>query len=719
LELKEVSENRAQVQSAADYAIVIKDCNSIVEALILLRRSSLNIKYGPNGIGKSTIARALELNAQGNDALDELLPFKYRQEEDPPSPSVVGGQEIENVLVFNETYVSQFVFQADEVVKDSFEIFINTDEYREGLAQIEAIFEKLKRLFLENAALDDIITRLAELRDAFTVTKAGVISKTSRGFKALGMGGKLATIPEPLRGYERFLHSNDPAGWITWQSKGKAYLEMSENCPFCSVPNVDKTTAQKVSEEYESAAVRNMSALRLVIEALRTVFEPDHLKKLRKITQTIGDLSPEQSQFLANLRGQVETLLDKFTALKGLSFHALRDADDIDETLRELKIDLSLLSALDSEATRGVVENMNDELDGVATQLNEIRERVGVQKTRVAGLIRDNQDEINEFLRSAGYRYSVRIEPSGDSYRMILEHNDAPGHLGAASSHLSYGERNAFALVLFMHHVRRDKPDLVVLDDPVSSFDKTKKFAILHKLFHGKASIRDFTTLFLTHDIEPAIDVVRTATSGQFQASEPVAHFLRSRNGRVEEKQIRRDDIMTFSQVCDANIGSSADDAIKCIYLRRRYEVHGDTGAEYDVLSSLLHLRDTPFRKSDDGTRVLLSSAEVDRAVNSIREWIPGFDYAAILTELRDPVVLKSKFEQTDVGYEKVQIFRIASELDATLQSGDAVFTKFVNETYHIENEYVMQLNPREFDAVAEHVVTSCADLLEGVAAKI
>src|SRR5439155_17045406 len=104
-----------------------------------------------------------------------------------------------------------------------------------------------------------------------------------------------------------------------------------------------------------------------------------------------------------------------------------------------------------------------------------------------------------------------------------------------------------------------------------------------------------------THDIEPAIDVVRTVTSGQFQASEPVAHFLRSREGRVEEKQIKRDDIMTFSQVCDVNIDSSSDDAIKCIYLRRRYEVHGETGAEHDLLSSLLHLRDVPDRKGEDG----------------------------------------------------------------------------------------------------------------------
>jgi hypothetical protein len=63
---------------SSDYAITITDCNSITEARITLRRQSLNIKYGPNGVGKSTISRALVLNAQGEDALQDLLPFKYR-----------------------------------------------------------------------------------------------------------------------------------------------------------------------------------------------------------------------------------------------------------------------------------------------------------------------------------------------------------------------------------------------------------------------------------------------------------------------------------------------------------------------------------------------------------------------------------------------------------------------------------------------------------------
>jgi ABC-type Mn2+/Zn2+ transport system ATPase subunit len=696
-----------------DLEIAIKDCNSITEARLSLRRSSLNIKYGPNGIGKSTIAQALLRNSQGGGAMDELIPFKYRDGKEHPKPSVVGANEIKKLLVFDETYISQFAFQRDEVLKNSFEIFINTDDYRQGLADIASLFDELRETVSQRDEFDEAIASFTELRDVFGVTKSGAISKTSRGWKALAMGAKLIHIPEPLQGYEGFLQSNDPASWITWQSKGKDFLEMSDNCPFCSIVSVNKETARQVSAEYESAAVKNMSALRAVIDRLGSYFTERNLELLNKVTTTVGDLSPEQSQFLAAMRGDVETLLNKFTALRALSFHALQAEENVDEVLRGLKVNLSLLSSLDSETTQALVAPINEKLDVVAGRINDIRRGIGKQKKRVADLIKANQDDINEFLDSAGYRYSVRIEQSADSYRMILEHKDAPGHLESASSHLSYGERNAFALVLFMHQVRKDKPDLVVLDDPVSSFDKTKKFAILHQLFHGKTSIREFTTLLLTHDIEPAIDIVITATRSQFLAAKPVAYFLRSHGGTVTEKAITRRDISTFSQVCDKNIALSTDDLIKCIYLRRRYEVHGALGPEYDVLSSLLHLRTTPDRKVDgEEERVPLDPAVIAAATSAIKEFIPAFDYAATVRELNNPSVLKAKFDATNVGYEKLQIFRVMSQREPEKLKGDNAFKKFVNESYHIENEYVMQLNPKDFDAVPEYVIEACSALL-------
>jgi ABC-type molybdenum transport system ATPase subunit/photorepair protein PhrA len=684
----------------------IANCNSLGTAEITLVRSALNIKYGPNGIGKSTIAQALTLRAEGGDALKALTPFKFREGSGHPEPSVEGADSIQSVLTFDDQYVSNFVFQRDEVLRNSFEIFINTEEYRAGNEEIEQLFSALQETFVEQAEFNDAIHAFTHLCDVFGLTKTGVVSKSTKGYKAMAIGGKLQNIPEPLKGYTGFLHSEDPASWVGWQAKGKSFLELSDNCPFCSTASVDKAVAELVSKEYETATVKNMSALRSAVEQAGHYFEPSYLSQLNAMLSLITEPTPEQLSFLATLRREVEVFLDRLKVLRGLAFHTLRDEVKVDEYLAGLKIDLSLLRSLGSEATISVVELINEKLEAVATQISEVKRRIGEQRGRVLRLINDNQRQINAFLESAGYRYKVRIVPSDETYRMLIEHQDLSGHLDSAISHLSYGERNAFALVLFMYQVRRENPDLVVLDDPVSSFDRTKKFAILHELFRGKHSIRDQTTLMLTHDLEPAIDIVRISTSRLFAAANPVAHFLTSQNGAISEKPILRSDIKTFGEVCDANIAAAGDEVIRCIYLRRKLEILGATGVSYDVLSSLLHLRSAPDRPIGAGDREELSEEEVASAVAEIEKDLPGFDYQQIVGGLRSLETLKSKFAATDVGYEKVQIFRMLLEINEP--EDDDTFKKFVNETFHIENEYVMQLDPREFDSVPEFVVKEC-----------
>ena len=69
---------------------------------------------------------------------------------------------------------------------------------------------------------------------------------------------------------------------------------------------------------------------------------------------------------------------------------------------------------------------------------------------------------------------------------------------------------------------------------------------------------------------------------------------------------------------------------------------------------------------------------------------------------------MKTKFFDTAVGYEKIQLFRIIKG-----KHQDDIIAKFINESYHIENEYVMQLNPHKFESVPEYVVEECVKLLQ------
>lgn len=73
------------------FTIEIENCNSIEKADIKIFKGALNIKYGPNGLGKSTIARAIVSSVAGNGTLQNLKPFKFRSMTGQHDPVVHGG----------------------------------------------------------------------------------------------------------------------------------------------------------------------------------------------------------------------------------------------------------------------------------------------------------------------------------------------------------------------------------------------------------------------------------------------------------------------------------------------------------------------------------------------------------------------------------------------------------------------------------------------------
>ena len=691
--------------------VVITNCNSVDRAEITLVKGTLNIKYGPNGLGKSTLARAIVSQIRSDGSLQELTPFKNRGKAEASFPTVCGVEELRSALVFDESYVQQFVFQKDEVLKNSFDIFIKTPEYETAMETIESLLSGVKSALMNNVEIEQTISDLKELRDAFGKSKPGNIPKNSKIHKAFGTGNKTENIPEALKPFESFIKSQEPSKWISWQIKGNEFLKSGDTCPYCSTSlagESQKATALAVEKEFDATAVSHLNILKAVIERLGKYFSPKSRENLEKVRRTKVELTAQELTFLTGLKADIDGLIDQLEGLRSISFFTLRDVGQLNERITPLKIDLALMDKLDSDETRSITDPVNSRLDELLLKVGELTGEVNKHKAKIKKAIESNQTSINAFLKSAGYKYSVEIVPEVESYKMKLVHQDTVGHLEAASKHLSYGEKNAFALVLFMHQVCSEKPDLVVLDDPISSFDKNKKFAILHELFQGKASLKGRTTLMLTHDIEPAIDVIKS-TKELFQASKPSATFLSSRNGIVQEVPISKDDIQTFAQVCAANISTLQDPLLKAVYLRRNYELSNEYGLEYNLLASLFKGRSVPTIQSTTESRAM-TDAERQSAEETIKEHLPEFNYDALVPEVNDIAGIRRKFLSTDVGYEKMQLFRIFNT-----GHDDDVIRKFINESYHIENEYVMQLNPHKFESIPEYVIQECERLLPAV----
>ena len=64
--------------------IKIQNCNNITSGEIVICSGKLNILFGRNGTGKSTIARAIFLASQGK-LLTELAPYRSVSEDALPS----------------------------------------------------------------------------------------------------------------------------------------------------------------------------------------------------------------------------------------------------------------------------------------------------------------------------------------------------------------------------------------------------------------------------------------------------------------------------------------------------------------------------------------------------------------------------------------------------------------------------------------------------------
>ena len=87
-------------------------------------------------------------------------------------------------------------------------------------------------------------------------------------------------------------------------------------------------------------------------------------------------------------------------------------------------------------------------------------------------------------------------------------------------------------------------------------------------------------------------------------------------------------------------------------------------------------------------------------------------DYPYLVALFSDKDQIKTLYCQSTNGYEKLQLTRIMLDIETVENS---VIRKFINETYHIENEFIFQLDPSRFDLIPEYVVKECDKILEEI----
>jgi energy-coupling factor transporter ATP-binding protein EcfA2 len=698
--------------------IELRHCNNIEHGIVAIQEGALNIKYAINGTGKTTLAKAISCAAAGNPdssrLLADLIPFKYRAAGGTVTPSVTGIDAIGPIKIFDESYINAFVFQQDDLLKGSFEIFIRTEKYDQGLEEIEDLIKEVKTALTSDPEIERLIADFEEISGSFgKPTKAGIHGSSNLA-KALKDGNKVENIPIGLEGYASYIRHESGYKWIKWQQDGSTYLNVGEDCPYCTSDIKEKReTIERVSAVYDPKSIESLNRIVATFERLDKYFSDSTKEQIAKFVRNVEKYSDDQVAFLNEVKGQIDILCLKLKRCRSLGFVSLKDVGKVIEELAEYKVDLSLYNHLQAKETVAKVAIVNSGIESLLTKAGLLQGAVARQRTLVEKLVRNYSEQINEFLKNAGYSYKVVLQEDAEAkHKLRLIHVDSSeGALVNVRNHLSFGERNAIALVLFMFDAIKSAAGLIVLDDPISSFDKNKKYAIIDMLFRRELSLRGKTVLMLTHDLDPVVDML-IHHSDRFE--KPIVAFLDNANGLLTEKPVVRADIKTFITVHRENIALPIPTLNKLVYLRRLLEVTNEKGVAFDILSNVFHKREVPT-KPDSGAVREMTAAEIADGCASVLTEIPEFDYSTIVTMVRDNHQMIALYAASSSNYEKLHLYRLIFD-DSEHGVQSSVVLKFINEAFHIENNYIYQLNPRDYQLVPQFVIAECDRYVAAIA---
>lgn len=697
--------------------IIIQNCNNIDRGEIEIKEGALNIKHAINGTGKSTVAKAImaAVNDPNNRSkeLARLRPYKLKEDKQAES-TVEGCEAIESVLIFDEKYINEVAFQADELVKGSFDIFIRGEDYERGMQEIEALTSQMKNTLNGDEEISRLLLDFEEIIAAFgREVKQGIHASSviSQAFKE---GNNVANIPEGLEPFKNFIQHSDNYKWVSWQHQGAPFMEIGGECPYCATDATEKKgMIKKVSEVYKPKIIESLNKIVVTFQRLEQYFSEEARKQISGFVSKIEGYTDDESNYLLEIKGQIGRLRERFIAARSLGFSSLKDVDKVLNAINNQIIDLSNFPYFNSEATQAKANIVNKELEKLRDVAGNLQGKVAKQKKLINKLIEEHGDKINQFLKNAGYNYYVFLkeEPDGE-YRLKLGPNEIEGEVTEVKNRLSFGERNAFALVLFMYQALKQKVDLIILDDPISSFDKNKKYAIMEMLFSkGNSSFSRKTVLMLTHDFEPIVDLIYHHRD---KFSSINAWFLENKQGQLTEKTIVKQNIQTFVQINTSNLADDIHMLHKVIYLRRYFEIINRKDLAFDVLSSVLHKRKQPQKYDIMEVEVGLfkpvlrdlTEEELAVGVAGILNHIHDFDYAELYALVGDKAEMKRLYLNTESNYERLHIYRIIFDDEAIVTSN--VIEKFVNQSFHIENDYIYQLNPRAYQMVPQYVIDEC-----------
>ena len=696
----------------AEHTITINNCNNIRKANITLAESTLNIKFGYNGTGKSTICEAIRLKMEGKD-LSVLTPFLAMDTGGDNSPSV-GDIPFHTVKVFNDEYLRRYLFKQEGIFADSYSVLLKSQECDELTRQINDLLSELQDSVFQGDSIRTLADTLATYTSTVKYSSDGVTKRGGVG-EVLKGGGAGFEKYHVLDRYKPFYSStaDKVTKWAKWRTDGIGQMN-GDACPFCAT-DLEKETIKAENDTIKTVFKKSaLDAAGAILKFLKDCIEKGYiLPESQSVLVTyMGDETKAKELFseLGHLGEETNYLHEKLQLI--MSFRPMNVTNEelqkLEDRLKQMKIDERQISKFyATDVTKALVAEINGKIDTLLSNTDKLKGLFFRHGAKLKELIDKRKDDINSFFTLAGFPYEFEIVEDGENKaNTYLKPVGQARAVSDPQNHLSWGERNAFSLVMFMFDAVNENADLIVLDDPISSFDSNKKFAVIRRMFDNQQEVtfRDRTVLMLTHDLQPIIDYIHGGFFRRYGLTTSVsAEYLENEKGEISSQVIVKSDLLNIVKLTE----NYAKDINKPLYVRivnarKHIELTKENFSSmesYDILSNLIHGREVP----EDGARQPMTEDAIQKGIKDLIPYMNGYDsYSKLLQEVSTQSLLGEL--ENDNLYFRILVIRLLFErcegFMTMLRREHPEACKFLNETNHIENDYVFQLDPEKFYSI-------------------
>lgn len=392
------------------YTVKLTNCGNIINGTITIEKSKLNIKYGINGTGKSTVSKSLKY--KDSEQITELKSFYSVGE-----PNVSVTPDMGEVITFDEEFVNQIVFVDNEVIGNSFEVFLKTENYELKKNQVETRLKQIHNILSLDEQIRKLRQIIVDVTSKFKTTSTGALSST--GMLKSIINRQVAFIPNELSQYEGFITNKEISiPWIDWKGRGDQY-DINDRCPYCSekIDRVQQDVRKQVFKNtYSKADSQNLADMLKFLEELHIYLAEDKYATLVGCVKQNVDGERIKSLF-TKLYSEFSIIINRYNMIEafGRKKIAIADIGNLNKSLELMRFPIEDFEFFVSDLVKEVFCKTNDIVDSLISEIGEIKKEMGQLKAVLRATVETSQNDINEFLKMAGINYEIIIEAEDEN----------------------------------------------------------------------------------------------------------------------------------------------------------------------------------------------------------------------------------------------------------------------------------------------------------------